>query len=309
MKLIQSRLRWATLSNTRRRWFCETIRFSRGNNCEVNADDSVSSPCLDNHTCCARWCPAVLAYALHVCMWGAPSCVFSRIKGTVHVSAYSSHVCMTCRGDIQRLHVLVFYSFKVFTCCKWFDTRFCNMRCKIIILVISPSSSFYMLITTIYWSVKLSLWAEMPFNRITVCGLHYTWTLHNIRSHFFQPPVWPNLTTPPAQVVSVLSELTWRLRRSGEYGSVSGSPWFCPWGWAGNEVGHTVSETINCFLIKSVLQAFSVQGSDLRGGDGGCIWSLSWCLTPLKAKKNLEKLCPLLTERQNCTCIMITFKG
>lgn len=160
-----------------------------------------------------------------------------------------------------------------------------NTRCKIIILVISPSSSFYMLITTIYWSVKLSLWAEMPFNRITVCGLHYTWTLHNIRSHFFQPPVWPNLTTPPAQVVSVLSELTWRLRRSGEYGSVSGSPWFCPWGWAGNEVGHTVSETINCFLIKSVLQAFSVQGSDLRGGDGGCIWSLSWCLTPLKAKK------------------------
>lgn len=125
MKLIQSWLRWATLSNTCRRWFCETIRFSRGNNCEVNADDSVSSPCLDNHTCCARWCPAVLAYALHVCMWGAPSCVFSRIKGTVHVSAYSSHVCMTCRGDIQRLHVLVFYSFKVFTCCKWFDTKFC----------------------------------------------------------------------------------------------------------------------------------------------------------------------------------------
>lgn len=78
-----------------------------------------------SHVCCARWCPAVLAYALHVCMWGAPSCVFSRIKGTVHVSAYSSHVCMTCRGDIQRLHVLVFYSFKVFTCCKWFDTKFC----------------------------------------------------------------------------------------------------------------------------------------------------------------------------------------
>lgn len=187
----------------------------------------------------------------HACMWGAPSCVFSRIKGTVHVSAYSSHVCMTCCGDIQRLRVLVFYSFKLYMCCKWFDTRFdiCNIwkysrRCKIIILVISPSSSSYMLITTIHRSVKLSVWAEMPFNRITVCGLHYTWTLRNIRSHFSATSL-AEPDDPRTQVVNVWSELTWRLRRSGEYGSVSGSPWFCPWGWAGNEVGDTVSETWN----------------------------------------------------------------
>lgn len=142
--------------------------------------------------------------------------------------------------------------------------------------------------STIYktvWLLKLSLWArrwQNPCNASMnspsaanvihwplLIGLYGLWTLHiilsdDVRCQSFQPQRGRSCW----QIVKMCERLTWRLRRSGEYGSVSGSPWFCPRGWA-EEMRGRRCECRDKHLITCILQTFG-QMSVSGGGKDGC---------------------------------------